>query len=168
MPPAWRGGLVLVAAVLLLAGCGGDKSDDGTVASPPHGATTTTPATSPPSSRTSPRSRGPGGAGSATGSARGEDPVRVPVTLVFRGDGRVDPPAVTVPAFIAVEVTLRSRDGRAHTLRLRERGRSYQLAVGPGGRQTTRLPGLRAGSYRLEPVGGGRGATLTVGGEAGP
>ena len=92
----------------------------------------------------------------------------MPVTLAFRADGTVDPPTVTVPAFVAVQVTLASRDGRAHVLRLRDRDRTYRLAVGPGKRETSKLPGLRAGSYRLQSAGGGRGVTLMVGGEVGP
>jgi hypothetical protein len=40
--------------------------------------------------------------------------------------------------------------------------------VGPGGRVSTRIPGLRAGRYPLRAVGGGPGATLIVGGQVGP
>jgi hypothetical protein len=40
--------------------------------------------------------------------------------------------------------------------------------VAAGGRASTSIPGLRAGRYRLAPVGGGPGATLIVGGQVGP
>src|SRR2546422_961450 len=58
--------------------------------------------------------------------------------------------------------------GRAHALALRSDGRTYTLRVPAGGRASTSIPGLRAGRYRLAPVGGGPGATLIVGGQVAP
>jgi hypothetical protein len=158
----------LLCGAIALAGCGGGGADEGTVAPPRTGPATAGPSTAPP---TTTRPAAPGATAprsTSTQSGGGEEPIRVPVTLTFRTGGRVAPPAVTVPAFVAVEVTLVSADGRAHELRLDERGRTHRLAVGAGTRVTVRLPGLRAGSYRLRAPGGGRGVTMTAGGEAGP
>jgi hypothetical protein len=94
--------------------------------------------------------------------------VLTPAVFVFAPGGHVAPPTITVPAFIAVEVTLISRDGRAHELALNAAGRRYSFRVAGGRRSTVRIPGLKAGTYRLSPVRGGPGATLVAGGEAGP
>jgi hypothetical protein len=75
---------------------------------------------------------------------------------------------VTIPAFVPVELTLASRDGRVHALALRADGRTYTLRVASGGRASTRIPGLRAGRYPLKAVGAGPGAALIVGGQVGP
>jgi hypothetical protein len=160
---------VVVALALLLSACGGggkkaskppQTSSTPPVPQAPATATATPPPTAPATTE-SPTTTAPPAAGG------GEEPVHVPATFIFKPGGRVSPPTVTVPAFIAVEITLASRDGRAHALVLNA-GRPYRLAVGPGGRSKVKLPGLRAGTYRLRPVGGGPGATLVAGGEAGP
>ncbi len=170
-PRGLRPSCVLPAVTaLLLAGCGGGTSDEATVGSHSNGETATAPQVAPPTATGPPAATAPSAStpGSTTQSGGGEEPIRVPVTLAFRRGGGVDPPTVTVPAFVAVEVTLDSGDGRAHVLRLRDRRSAYRLSVGAGKRRTTRLPGLRAGSYRLQAIAGGPGATLVVGGEAGP
>lgn len=159
--------LAAVGAVLLLGACGGGKSDEATVGDPRPGRTATAQPAAPPPAMGPPATTAPTGSGSMAQSGGGEEPIRVPVTFAFRTGGGVEPPTVTVPAFVAVEVTLASRDGRAHVLRFRDRSRTYRLAVGAGKRETTKLPGLRAGRYRLQGLGGGS-ATLVVGGEAGP
>ena len=159
---------MLTAAALALAGCGSDDEGGGDA--------------TPERTGTRPVASGPGATAPPTGSAPpataprddtapadgGEEAVRTPAEFVFLSGGRVDPPTITVPAFIPVEVTLVSRDGRSHFLTV-DAGRRYELRVGPGGRSTNRLPGLRVGSYPLRPVGGGPGATLVVSNEpAGP
>jgi hypothetical protein len=160
--------LAVTGAALVLAGCGSGKSDQATVGAPPQSRTSTAPTAAAPPKTSPPAATAPSRSGSTTTSGGGEEPIRVPVTLVFRPDGRVSPPTVTVPAFVAIELTLASRDGRAHVLRFDDGRRAYRLAVGAGGSRATTLPGLRAGSYRLQALGGGRGAMLVVGGEAGP
>ena len=132
------------------------------------------PATATAAPQTAPTSPGevqgtapPPGASTATGATPSE-PNRVPATFIFTRPGRVEPSTVTIPPFVRVALTLASRDGRAHTLALSADGRTYTLRVPPGGRASTSIPGLRAGRYRLVPVGGGPGATLIVGGQVGP
>jgi hypothetical protein len=110
----------------------------------------------------------PGATTDANAGTSPSEPIRVPATFIFTRPNRVDPPTVTIPPFVPVELTLASRDGRTHTLALRSDGRTYSLRVAAGGRATTRIPGLRAGRYALTAVGGGRGATLIVGGQVGP
>ena len=109
----------------------------------------------------------PAGAATGTGATPSER-IRVPATFIFTRPGRVEPPTVTVPPFVRVELTLTSRDGRAHALSLRAGGRTYRLRVGAGGRATTSIPGLTAGTYPLAAVGGGPSAKLIVGGRPGP
>jgi hypothetical protein len=156
-----------------LSGCGSDNS--GTVkpvssiaTAPPAG--TASPQTAPPTNPASVQGTAPP-PGATTGPNAGTTPseaIRVPATFIFTRPNRVDPPTVTIPPFVPFELTLASRDGRAHTLALRSDGRTYTLRVGPGGRVSTRIPGLRAGRYPLGAVGGGPGATLIVGGQVGP
>jgi hypothetical protein len=162
--------LLVILAVVgpALAGCGSDDDGDGNGAG---GTTPTRPLASAPSAPPPPTDGAPSSTAPRDGAAPadgGEEPVRTPAEFVFLSGGRVDPPTITVPPFIPVEVTLVSRDGRTHALAL-DAGRRYEFRVGPGGRSTGRLPGLRVGSYRLRPIGGGPGATLVVSNEpAGP
>lgn len=160
--------LGLAAAALGLTGCGGSGSDDARVGASPPVRTAPAPPTAPAPATSPPAATAPTHSTPTTPSGGGEEPIRVPATFVFAPGGGVNPATVTVPAFVAVEVTLASRDGRPHLLRLDDGRRTYRLAVAAGKRETTKLPGLRAGRYRLQALTGGRGATLVVGGEAGP
>lgn len=117
---------------------------------------------------------GPGGGGSRGGRSGsgggsgggGEQPIRVPATFEISG-GRLLPHTISVPAFLAVQVTVASRDGRAHVLTL-QTSPPRRLSVPAGGRASLRIPGLRAGNYQLVPASGGLGGVLAVGGDAGP
>ena len=162
--------LVPLAAVsvAVLAGCGGDS---GTV-KPLSTAATAPPATTPAPQSASPTVQGTAPpAGSSTAGAAGttpSEPIRVPVTLVFTRPNRVEPPTVTIPANVPIQLTLVSRDGRGHTLALSTGGRTYAVHAAAGGRASKRLPGLPAGRFPLSAVGAGPGATLNVGGQVGP
>ena len=158
-------------AIVALGGCGGDS---GTVKPVSTSSTAPLAATAGPAPQTAPTSpesvqgtAPPPGASPGAGATPSE-PIRVPATFIFTRPGRVDPPTVTIPPFVRVQLTLASRDGRGHTLALRAVGRTYRLHVPAGGRAATSIPGLRIGRYRLAPVGGGPGATLIVGGQVGP
>jgi hypothetical protein len=159
-----------VVFALVLGGCGDGKETasqpartSSTASAPPTvtSPTSTTPTSTAPATTTGPATQPPAAGG-------GEEPVRTPAVFVFAPGGRVAPPTITVPAFIAVEVTLVSRDGSAHELALNAAGRRYRFRVAAGRSSAVQIPGLKAGTYRLSPVGGGPGATLVVGGEAGP
>lgn len=126
---------------------------------PPTDATTTTPTSKSKAQTAAPESQ-PGGAGD-------EQSIRVPATLLA-GRGQLEPRSVSVPAFLAVQVTIVSGDSRPHVYDI-ETPTTHRLTVPAGGHAGVRIPGLKAGRYRIAPVmGGGPGATLVVGGEPGP
>lgn len=187
--PARQIRAVLAAAVLgavVLAGCGGDDdatsaatstapaTQTGPVAStpdatqPPPAATEPLPpettATQPPAT-TGPDTGGTGTSESPPPGRAEEEPVRVPATFVA-GDGGLTPPRITVPPFLAVEVSVSSGDGKAHTVVVGT-PRAQRFEVAAGGRGAVRLPGQRAGEYAIE-LDGREAGTLVVGGEVGP
>jgi hypothetical protein len=100
------------------------------------------------------------------GGAGGEQSVRVPASFTVRPGGRLAPPTITVPPFLAVEISIRSQDGRSHRLVLRTTP-PHALQVGPGGRAAVRIAGLRAGRYPVA-LDGRRAGALVAGGEVGP
>ena len=170
----FRTSWMALAAVagLALGGCGSDDSATvkpaSTGATVPPSATGAAPQTSAPASPTNVQGTAPPAAASGATGATPSERIRVPATFIFSRPKRVDPPTVTVPPFVPVELTLASRDGRAHKLVLRAAGRTYVLRVAVGGRTTTRLPGLSKGTYPLSSVQGGASARLIVGGQVGP
>ncbi len=92
--------------------------------------------------------------------------MRLPAKFVLRSGGSLDPPTVSSPAFLAVELTVVSADARDHLVVLRTPV-ARSLSVTAGGRRSLLLAGLRAGRYQLDVDGVPRGA-LIVGGEPGP
>jgi hypothetical protein len=170
----FRTSSIALAAVagLALAGCGSD--DSGTVkpvstgATAPRSATGAAPQTSAPTSPTNVQGTAPPAGGSNDTGATPSEQIRVPATFIFTRPNRVDPPTVTIPPFVRVELTLASRDGRPHTLVLRAGGHTYTLRVAAGRRAVTSIPGLKAGTYPLTAVAGGPSAKLIVGGQVGP
>jgi hypothetical protein len=73
---------------------------------------------------------------------------------------------VTSPAFLAIQLTVASADGKPHRVVLRTPTR-HTLSVPAGGRASTLIGGLKAGHYVIEVDGNARGA-LNTGGEPGP
>jgi hypothetical protein len=153
---------------MAIAGCGGGSSGPGTVqptASAPD-------ATAPPADATQPGTgpvtpAAPTPTQTETRSSGGsEQTVRVPASFVATGGGRLTPPTITVPPFLAVEISLRSADARAHRLVLQTPA-PHALEVAAGGRAAVRIPGLRAGRYRVT-LDGRRAGALVAGGEVGP
>ena len=92
--------------------------------------------------------------------------MRVPATYVIRAGGRLNPPVVSVPAFLAVQLSIASADGSSHRV-LVKTPTPHTLAVPAHGRKSILIPGLRAGNYQID-VDGKPGGTLTIGGEPGP
>jgi hypothetical protein len=181
---------ILLWGMLALAGCGGSSHSSGTSTT---SATTTTSAPTTGSGTTAARSGsgGSGGAGlssgggasSAAGPSRdgsgaggsnggssggggGAINARVPATYHLIPPGRLTPPTISVPAFIAVEITVASADPRPHTVQVRTPV-PHTLHVPAHGRAGVRIPGLRAGTYPITVDGAPRG-TLAIGGEPGP
>lgn len=174
----------LLACVLVAAGCGSDggatvgtgsptttepvastpdapppppdatQPGTGPVAPPPAPATQT----QPPSTATRPSDDDDGGGG--------EQQVRVPAMFVVAASGALRPSTITVPPFLAVELSLRADDGRAHRLVLGAPAIAT-LDVAAGQRTAQRIAGLRAGRYPVL-LDGVRAGALVAGGEVGP
>jgi hypothetical protein len=109
----------------------------------------------------------PAGGEQGEGGAGDEEATRVPVELTADG-GALSPTTVTIPAFLAVEVTV-SATGGAEKVTITAPGGGGTLTVPAGGRATRRLAGLKPGDYTVTTASGGR-ATLHVvaGGDPGP
>jgi len=165
---------VLAALGLAVSACGGGNTGAGSsgeptasapdATAPPPDATqpgtgpvTTPTATTPTTTQTAPRERGAGG---------GEEAVRVPATFTVAGGGRLTPPAITVPPFLAVEISVVAADGKAHVLVVRTPV-PHTLRVAAGRRAAVRIAGLRAGRYAVL-LDGRRAGALVAGGEVGP
>jgi hypothetical protein len=73
---------------------------------------------------------------------------------------------ITVPAFLAVQFSVASGDGRSHQVVLKTPA-LHTLAVPARGRASIRIGGLRAGQYQID-VDGSAGGSLVIGGEPGP
>jgi hypothetical protein len=157
----------LLAALLPFAGCGGD--DDSTPTAPTTTVETETtpvvttptetqteatpPETAPPTETEAPPEDMPGGAGD-------EEPARTLALFTARG-GRIAPRVVRVPAFISVQVELRSPDGADYALRF------GSVTVKPGAGHT--FDGLRPGESMVgRPVGQGNPVTISATAEPGP
>jgi hypothetical protein len=95
-----------------------------------------------------------------------EEPIRVPAEFTVRGR-RITPATVSVPAFLSIELTVASGDGRAHVAVLRAE-RTYTVRVPAGGRRSIDVVGVRQGRYPLTVDGGRARAALVAGGEPGP
>jgi hypothetical protein len=166
-------GLAVLATLALgLAACGDDSGGGNTGAasttSTSRPVATAPGATEPPSDATGPSTAPPGGAehtGRDRDQAGGEEPVRVDAQFTLRG-GRLRPPTVTTPAFLAVQVSVLNLD-RAARVVVVHADRDYRLIVGPGRRATRLIPGQPAGAYAVLVQGRRRGA-LVFGGEPGP
>jgi hypothetical protein len=134
----------LLAALLGFPGCGGDDESDSTTPTATTQTETTpvetTPAEteneptqteSPTVTETSPEAM-PGGGGD-------EEPARTLALFTARG-GRIAPRVVRVPAFISIQVELRSADGATYALRF---GDTTITAGGQLNSVSTTLDGLR-------------------------
>ena len=121
---------VLGAAVLALGACGGDDEPEATtpvVTAPtetetmPEETETTPPETEPPPGETVPpeetETETAPGPEEVPGGAGDEEPART-LALFTARDGRITPRLVRVPAFISIQIELRSADGRQYGLRI--------------------------------------------------
>jgi hypothetical protein len=163
--------LGLVAGVLALSACGDDDEDASTApaASTPAETTTTesTPTetqeqeTEPAETETTPSESPedePGGAGD-------EEPARTLALFTARA-GRITPRVVRVPAFISVQVELRSGDGALYSLRF---GDVTVRAGGDINSTSTTIDGLRPGEgITGEPGGAGNRVRIEATAEPGP
>ena len=111
---------------------------------------------------------GSGGAGLSTNpsSNGGSTNARVPATFIVGTSGKLVPPVISAPAFLAVQASFISHDGKAHTVLIKV-PKPRTLHVPAGGKASVLIPGLRAGRYPILIDGKGAGA-LSIGGEPGP
>jgi hypothetical protein len=155
-----------VVVGLAVSGCGDDDQPPPTASAPeattppPDATQPGTTAVTPPPAETA-----PGGA-APPDDAGDEQAVRVPASFVVTPGGRLDPPEITVPPFLAVEVSVRADDGRAHRVEIRT-PQPQVLDVAAGARAAVRIGGLRAGRYELL-LDGRRAGAIVAGGEVGP
>jgi hypothetical protein len=100
----------------------------------------------------------PGGAGD-------EEPART-LALLTADNGRIAPRVVRVPAFISIQVELRSKDGRKYGLRFGD----VTITAGGGlSSVSTRIDGLRPGkAISGEPTGPGNPVRIEATAEPGP
>jgi hypothetical protein len=173
--------VVALLAALAAAGCGGGSTGTGpageptasapdATAPPPDATQPGTTAVTPPATTQTETQTAPtdtdGTGGAQAGGDGGEQQVRVPAAFLAGAGGRLTPRTITVPPFLAVELSLRSGDGRPHRLVLRTTP-PHALRVGAGGRAAVRIAGLRAGRYPVL-LDGRRAGALVAGGEVGP
>ncbi len=170
--------LVLLPTILLLSGCGGSGSAHSSSAGRPAHAASTAGApggSASAGSGTAGSSRGapgppPGGGAGAVPPAGGSDAgsinARVPADFHLTLDGRLLPGTISIPAFLAVALSVSSADVRPHTLLVRTPS-PHTLSLAPHGHASLRIAGLKAGSYAVQVDGRAR-ATLVIGGEPGP
>jgi hypothetical protein len=170
-----------MATALAVGACGGGNTGAGTAGGPtastplakppPPDATqpgtgpVTTPTTTTPPAETQTEPSGGAGDGGGGSAGGGEQAVRVPASFTVVGGG-LTPPTITVPPFLAVEISLLSSDGKPHRLTVRT-PMPQTLSVGAGERTAVRIAGLRAGRYPVVLDGRHAGA-LVAGGEVGP
>ena len=164
-------GTALVLALALgISGCGGDDEE------PSSGPATTAPAQTapeaeavpaeteqePPSTESLPAETTPE---DQPGGAGDEEPART-LALFTGKDGRITPRVVRVPAFISIEVQLRSADGEKYRMRFGD----TTIGVGDGlGSVSTTIDGLRPGKAIVgTPEGQGNGVRIEATAEPGP
>jgi hypothetical protein len=155
--------VLLVAAAL--AGCG----DDETVSAPspePEATAVETPTPTPtptPTETPTPTATEQPPPEEQEGGAGDEEAARVPARFTVGPDG-IDPPQVSVPAFLAIELIVDNRLDRPVVVRLEG---AEPLTVAPGEEARARLDGRRKGRYVVNFLSVGQ-ALLVTGAEPGP
>lgn len=80
--------------------------------------------------------------------------------------GVFQPPQIAIPAHLAIQFTVLSRDGHAHKVLLNT-SPAHSLTVPANGHASVRIPGPKAGHYVVELDGTAR-ALLITGAQPGP
>ena len=175
-------GIACAAAIAALAGCGGDDEPEATdpvVTAPTE--TETTPQETEAETEMEPAETGeepaeteleepaetqPGGSPEEQpGGAGDEEPART-LALFTARDGRIRPRLVRVPAFISIQIELRSADGAAYELRF---GDAVVSAGGELNSMSVTIDGLRPGkAVTGVPVGAGNRVRVAATAEPGP
>ena len=155
--------------MLGFSGCGGDDEEPSTPATTAPAQTMTTESEAapteteqePPATESVPAESPedePGGAGD-------EEPART-LALLTANNGRITPRVVRVPAFISIQVELRSADGQKYGMRFGD----TTITVGDGlGSVSTTIDGLRPGEAIVgTPTGPGNRVRIEATAEPGP
>jgi hypothetical protein len=164
----------VLALVLAVSGCGGDDGESasgaGTTAVTETAATETEGVETererePPEVETETESERAESPEDEPGGAGDEEPART-LALFSAKNGRISPRAVRVPAFISIQVELRSKDGREYGLRF---GDVTVTAGGGLNSVSTTIDGLRPGEGIVgRPTGAGNRVRIAATAEPGP
>jgi hypothetical protein len=165
---------LVIALVLAVSGCGGD--DEESASAPTTTAKTETTATQTEGAKTETERQSPGTETETTtpaestpedqpGGAGDEEPART-LALFTAENGRIAPRVVRVPAFISIQVELRSKDGREYGLRFGD----VTITAGGGlNSVSTTVDGLRQGEAIVgKPTGAGNSVRVEATAEPGP
>ncbi len=166
----------VLAALTLVAACGGAQEESGAEPRvvPDDPATSDTDPAPPVPTQEQPQPEAPedeadepgGGEDVPGGGGAGDEGNRVPAVFELGPDDMLEPPTVSVPEFLGIELVVRSSDDEAHRIDLLINP-PVQLTVSPGGSVSLGVTGQREGRYALE-VDEARAGTLVVGVEPGP
>jgi hypothetical protein len=164
---------VVIALAMAVSGCDGDDEESSatlptdTVTTPTQTATVEAPTETEQESPEAETEAAPGETGpeDQPGGAGDEEPART-LALLTAEDGRITPRVVRVPAFIAIQVELRSKDGREYGLRFGD----VTITAGGGlNSVSTTIDGLRPGkAITGEPTGPGNPVRIEATAEPGP
>jgi hypothetical protein len=159
-----------MALVLAVSGCGGDDEEPASTAAPPaETAATETQTAEAETEQESPETESESEPGESPedqpGGAGDEEPART-LALFSAENGRIAPRVVRVPAFISIQVELRSKDGREYGLRFGD----VTITAGGGlNSVSTTIDGLRPGkAITGEPTGPGNPVRIEATAEPGP
>jgi hypothetical protein len=164
----------VAALVLAFAGCGGDDETSTPTAPTTTAETETTPVVTTPTeteTRATPTETAPPATATETspedapGGAGDEEPART-LALFTARNGQIRPRVVRVPAFISVQIELRSADGATYALRFGD------VTIKAGGQiksTSTTIDGLRPNeSITGVPQGAGNRVSISATAEPGP
>jgi len=158
--------VAVLAVAAVLAGCGEDEpTTAGSSPTPaPTAAATETPTPTPePADTPTPTATEQPAPEEQEGGAGDEEEARVPMRFTVR-DGGVDPPRVSVPGFLALELVIENETAEPVVARLEG---AEPLTANPGETTRMRLDGRRPGRYAIDFGAAGR-AMLVTGVEPGP
>jgi hypothetical protein len=162
--------VLLIAFALALAGCGGDDDEPSTTgaetATTPTATVDTPTETQPePEPETETVTTPTESPEEEEGGAGDEEPART-LALFTARNGRIAPRVIRVPAFISIQVELRSADGSSYTLRFND------VSITAGGELSsvsTTIDGLRPGQGIVgRPSGAGNTVRIEATAEPGP
>ncbi len=156
---------------LVIGGCGGSSHSSSSTPPSTSTATSSTAAASSSASSTDATATTTASATSTTAHkpkhfATGSSNVRVPATFTVRSGGKLTPPQISLPAHLAVQVTVLSGDGQAHRVVVMTPS-PRTLSVPAGGRASVLIGGLKVGRYPLE-LDGTMAGLLVTGAQPGP